>query len=310
MTFILALGNRDQCIQISDRKLVTPSGQPTIETNKVGVLRCEDARLLFGFTGIARYGNFRTERWLLDTLLNCGSSDCIAADILERLRERATRDFETLPALQRLSRTEEGLGLKRLGLMFSGYLYRAAPPLQVYAIITNYQDIANNKESPVAWGEFKATAWWEKRPAEAEITFIQRIGMWPAMANEDERLLRTLLSQRKPAKAIVDKSIEIVREIADRPQAKGKIGKDLSSIIMPSNGDSTVVVGYHANENRYKVFHPALVIVTKQLKLAIGESSIEAQEPQSSIPLVVPKVGRNTPCPCKSGKKYKFCHGR
>jgi preprotein translocase subunit SecA len=22
-----------------------------------------------------------------------------------------------------------------------------------------------------------------------------------------------------------------------------------------------------------------------------------------------PKVGRNAPCPCGSGKKYKFCHG-
>jgi preprotein translocase subunit SecA len=24
----------------------------------------------------------------------------------------------------------------------------------------------------------------------------------------------------------------------------------------------------------------------------------------------VPKVGRNDPCPCGSGKKYKHCHGK
>jgi hypothetical protein len=24
----------------------------------------------------------------------------------------------------------------------------------------------------------------------------------------------------------------------------------------------------------------------------------------------MPKVGRNDPCPCGSGKKYKACHGR
>jgi SEC-C motif-containing protein len=24
----------------------------------------------------------------------------------------------------------------------------------------------------------------------------------------------------------------------------------------------------------------------------------------------IPKTGRNDPCPCGSGKKYKFCHGR
>jgi preprotein translocase subunit SecA len=23
-----------------------------------------------------------------------------------------------------------------------------------------------------------------------------------------------------------------------------------------------------------------------------------------------PKVGRNDPCPCGSGKKYKYCHGK
>jgi len=35
--------------------------------------------------------------------------------------------------------------------------------------------------------------------------------------------------------------------------------------------------------------------------------------PGSSAPPTVrksgPKVGRNDPCPCGSGKKYKFCHG-
>ena len=32
----------------------------------------------------------------------------------------------------------------------------------------------------------------------------------------------------------------------------------------------------------------------------------------ADIPLAdqVPKVGRNDPCPCGSGKKYKQCHGR
>jgi preprotein translocase subunit SecA len=32
----------------------------------------------------------------------------------------------------------------------------------------------------------------------------------------------------------------------------------------------------------------------------------------SAVPFVrnLPKVGRNEPCPCGSGKKYKHCHGR
>jgi hypothetical protein len=30
----------------------------------------------------------------------------------------------------------------------------------------------------------------------------------------------------------------------------------------------------------------------------------------SQYPMGVPEVGRNDPCPCGSGKKYKYCHGK
>jgi len=39
----------------------------------------------------------------------------------------------------------------------------------------------------------------------------------------------------------------------------------------------------------------------------------KASEPASRAPVVksaLEKVGRNEPCPCGSGKKYKACHGR
>ncbi|MGH8172543.1 MAG: SEC-C metal-binding domain-containing protein, partial [Rhodanobacteraceae bacterium] len=32
--------------------------------------------------------------------------------------------------------------------------------------------------------------------------------------------------------------------------------------------------------------------------------------PQSPMQREAPKVGRNDPCPCGSGKKYKHCHGQ
>ena len=46
---------------------------------------------------------------------------------------------------------------------------------------------------------------------------------------------------------------------------------------------------------------------------ADGEEPALAQDPHpaSSTPVLrdAPKVGRNDPCPCGSGKKYKHCHG-
>ena len=46
---------------------------------------------------------------------------------------------------------------------------------------------------------------------------------------------------------------------------------------------------------------------------ADGEPGPEASGPQAaqaSAPRTGPKVGRNDPCPCGSGKKYKQCHGK
>jgi preprotein translocase subunit SecA len=36
----------------------------------------------------------------------------------------------------------------------------------------------------------------------------------------------------------------------------------------------------------------------------------EATGQKVQIRRTVPKVGRNDPCPCGSGKKYKHCHGK
>ena len=46
-------------------------------------------------------------------------------------------------------------------------------------------------------------------------------------------------------------------------------------------------------------------------QVAGGQAQQEAEEPaKPQQPIHVKKVGRNDPCPCGSGKKYKNCHGK
>ena len=46
----------------------------------------------------------------------------------------------------------------------------------------------------------------------------------------------------------------------------------------------------------------------KEFSLSQSPNQGQAQTP---VPVhKLPKVGRNDPCPCGSGKKYKYCHGR
>ena len=48
--------------------------------------------------------------------------------------------------------------------------------------------------------------------------------------------------------------------------------------------------------------------------IKIVEASNDAQANQVIVPMINPmkstKIGRNEPCPCESGKKYKKCCGR
>ncbi|MGB1316217.1 MAG: SEC-C metal-binding domain-containing protein [Chitinophagales bacterium] len=41
-----------------------------------------------------------------------------------------------------------------------------------------------------------------------------------------------------------------------------------------------------------------------------NEEQQQREEPKKAEPVrVAPKVDRNAPCPCGSGKKFKKCHG-
>jgi preprotein translocase subunit SecA len=48
---------------------------------------------------------------------------------------------------------------------------------------------------------------------------------------------------------------------------------------------------------------------TQQMNFQHGDEVIDENEPPQPMRRDHPKVGRNDPCPCGSGKKYKHCHG-
>jgi preprotein translocase subunit SecA len=40
------------------------------------------------------------------------------------------------------------------------------------------------------------------------------------------------------------------------------------------------------------------------------DGSVSEERDEKTLAQAVPRVGRNEPCPCGSGKKYKNCHGK
>ena len=75
---------------------------------------------------------------------------------------------------------------------------------------------------------------------------------------------------------------------------------------VPLEGPEKAAVRQIAHEV-LKSLNPSMPIMKPNIKgaLFMGASAVvEEKQP------TVPKVGRNEPCPCGSGKKYKRCHGK
>ena len=66
---------------------------------------------------------------------------------------------------------------------------------------------------------------------------------------------------------------------------------DMSKMRANKEAVDTAGQDYGANEKDY--YDPSGDVAVKQEPVKVG-----------------PKIGRNDPCPCGSGKKYKHCHGK
>lgn len=322
MTLILALGNRDYFVQLSDRRLSSGVQTAKEDSGKVGTLVCDDARLVFGFaglatvgipsthTGLAPAGTFSTQQWLVEALGKCGAPDFAAEGIVTRLCDKLTTEFATNPLLRRSPRTHT-----RLTVMLSGFIYRADPPRLVEAYLTNFQHfrgVAAGSDDTEAWDHFELSMFLDPRPADDEATTIQRIGAWPALTEQDIVPLQSMLKRRLPARAVVGKALEIFGAAADRRAAAGTVGRRISAVVLPADPHQSVEARYYSDVNSSVVYYPDHVTVQR------AGGTFVLFEPQSEQPgtpgrpgvAVVPRSPRNAPCPCGSGTKYKRCHGR
>jgi len=103
--------------------------------------------------------------------------------------------------------------------------------------------------------------------------------------------------------------LEALNRVGAHEGRRGLVGKQCGSIVVPSDPSQPFMVDYYSQKNKWEVELPNQVDVTgtgvSLWNIALGVGGF----PQSS-PMVVKRAPRNDPCPCRSGRKYKRCHGR
>ena len=167
MTLIIAAGNSDQFIQISDRRLSSNGKIIEEEANKAFVLNCSNARLSVGYTGLANAESFSTRDWLLSTINECGPPDYTAKNIILRFTERASKEYSENPIIKRLSKVHS-----RLTVMFTGYLYHHEPPLGALAVVSNFQNLNTGTIEQEANEKFDYFFRVERRPNKKDIALF------------------------------------------------------------------------------------------------------------------------------------------
>lgn len=297
MTFAIVAANADQVIQVSDRRLTAWTGSVMTEAyGKAGHLICDDASALYCFTGLAASRGFDTATWLMEAFHVASVRDARFRELIEHFAVIATHRFASDPAL-----VATPVQHRRLTVMLSGY---GANDIMYMSLISNFQDFFNKIDHPVAQAKFTVYCESNATPLSENPTLIQRVGAYSAMTAEDEKELRLLLEERRPARAIRDKAVAIVDAIAGRHRAQGTVGRRINVARLDRATPYAPVVGYESD-----VVEKVLPLLSA-VDCRPNGSGLIIREVQLSAdgPVVFPNVHRNAPCPCGSGKKFRFCH--
>jgi len=303
MTLILGLMNRAHTVLVSDRRLTCDGVLVEEESNKAATLICRDARVAIAFTGLARQGDFRTNRWLLEALSSSAGPDFLVEPIIARFRERAIRDLASV--------TVRNPADKRLSIVMAGYVYEEAVPRCYCWLISNFEKFGSPPHREPG-NTFEVSSYREQRPGDQDCYALFIAGT-DVVSDDAVASMRTLLKEQRPAGALVGKAIEVLHASADSPKSGGRIGKQCTSIVLPSDPSKAAEVKYHTVTATYTL-HGVSHVEARGSEFGIyiiDDPEIEYRN-ASGAPglLAIPKVGRNQPCPCGSGKKYKRCHGR
>jgi SEC-C motif len=299
MTFAIVLGNADQIIQVSDRRL-TWNGQLVDDAfNKAGHILCDDASLLYCFTGLARVGHKHvTSRWLIETFHNISRNTSTYQNLIATFAAEAEKYFSTSNEIRALPASH-----RRLTVMFSGY---ASDHTLFTALVSNFQDFINSIDHPAASSKFTVFAEISKIPASSNPTVIQAIGQFQALNHLDEKQIREMLESRAPAEALRQKAISLVKDIAMRHKSGGTVGCKLNTARIDFLDQEIPYFGYATD-----AVESEMSLVDQLDARSFGTGlHIRNTKITLSSPAIFPKVHRNALCPCGSGKKFRFCHRR
>lgn len=310
MTLIIAAGHERDMVLVADRRLTVNARVQEEESNKTATLMCRDGRVAVAFTGLARADRirFQTRPWLLEALADSARGFYTLEATMHGLAQAATVRINRLPIGDRE---------KRLTIVAAGYLCEEDVALPRLWFLSNWEEPWRERPLP-RLGDFKAY-FYPPAGTDAAVTLpVMACGAVPFGASAralDSRMqeLADMVGARRPGIALANKATGVLQEFAASDESKGLVGESCMSTVISRDPTRPITGQYHSRQITNKMYGPDHVEarggdfgvhIMSDLELTLFDAD------KKPIKLGTPRVPRNHPCPCGSGRKYKRCHGR
>jgi len=293
MTLILAAMNSDFIVQVTDRRLTSGGAVVDEEYEKCFSLALPGFLFSVAFTGLAKVGIHSTKTWLMEKLCDLAKREPVP--LLDGLATKLTQLFNDSISIKQQKPSD-----KSLVVSFVGYNLTYATPKGIAGEISNTADPN---------GPFVVRHYSLKDDAPTDWTWVGMFGSGGPAAVQFEARIRERLQAGTPSNGMQAMMENMVREAAGDPSTAETVGKQLDSITLYSDPTQPIQGGGSTMVNQARARMPSAVVIQSDGSgVAMTDFTIEdvSDEPR---PMAVPKVHRNAPCPCGSGKRYKKCHG-
>lgn len=288
MTLILGALTPEYVVVGADRRISDNGRCIDDESTKLTVLVTPDARTVIAYTGIAQLGSVKTEIWIIEAIRQAQSLTPDLHSILEDLRTKAET---TIGQLAKVNPPDI-----RLTLLVAGMTYQDSGAEAKAWKITNWEHTPDGAITK----EFQLITY---SPTNPNGTLYISTGNSKAVKDVDVGTLEEMLRLRKPAVGVEKKIHDIIRNASLSPYSGNTIGPQCNTCIVLRDTAQPISATYYSDHTARVVYGVNAVLHNM---FSYG-SSLTVSD--SSPPAVVPKQGRNEPCSCGSGEKYKKCHG-
>jgi SEC-C motif len=221
-----------------------------------------------------------------------------------RFREIASRDIEQLPI-----RPQD----RRLTVVAVGYEYSADDARPWYFRVSNFEGKGPISKPQLHPKDSFDLLWARaQRPPVSPTVSASAAGWTLGIPTDSVQELARFARHSRPPSTWVDKAVALIRAAAKSPSSQDHIGTQCSSVVIPADIAKPAQGGYHSAEVAMREYAPGFIearggdagaFIVMDARFGVQDAS------GTDLVVQVPQVGRNKPCPCGSGRKFKHCHG-